>query len=290
MVNVVKASPKIGAEIQGVDVKNMDDATFRVVYQAFLDHIVIVIRGQQLNEEDFMDFSSRFGELKPHMTKKAHHPRYPNLMLMDNRIINMKTGEESKTASPLLVRIGNVWHTDTSYDYITAKATGMYAVNVPSVGGDTLFSNSYAAYEALPDALKEKLEGRSAAHIYGGRLKRQQERLEEENKNRAPAIHPLVPTHPETGRKSLYFNDGQIISILGMDQAESDATIADLAQRTGSRDGDYRHKWRRGDVVIWDNRCSIHCATGDYPANERRTNWRSTIMDVGCQQRAVKSA
>jgi taurine dioxygenase len=290
MAKIIKASPKIGAEIQGVDVKTMDDATFRVVYQAFLDHIVIVIRGQQLNEEDFMDFSSRFGELKPHMTKKAHHPRYPNLMLMDNRIINMKTGEESKTASPLLVRIGNVWHTDTSYDYITAKATGMYAVNVPSIGGDTLFSNSYAAYDALPDALKQKLEGRSATHIYGGRLKRQQERMADSERGRAPAIHPLVLTHPETGRKSLYFNDGQILSILGLEQSESDALIADLAQRTGSRDGDYRHQWQRGNVVIWDNRCSIHCATGDYPANERRTNWRSTIMDVGWQQKQAKTA
>ena len=290
MVNVVKAAPKIGAEIQGVNVKAMDEATFRIVYQAFLDHIVIVIRGQELNEEDFMNFSSRFGELKPHMTKKAHHPRYPDLMLMDNRIINMKTGEESTTASPLLVRIGNVWHTDTSYDYITAKATGMYAVNVPSVGGDTLFSNSYAAYDALPESLKQKLEGRSAAHLYGGRLKRQQERLEDSERGRAPAIHPLVPTHPETGRKSLYFNDGQIISIVGMEQAESDAIMADLAQRTGSRDGDYRHKWQRGDVVIWDNRCAIHCATGDYPANERRTNWRSTIMEFEWQQHAAKSA
>lgn len=290
MLNIIPASPKIGAEIQGVNIKAMDDATFAAVYQAFLDHIVIVIRGQNLSEEDFMAFSSHFGELKPHMTKKAHHPRFPNLMLMDNRIINMKTREETQTASPLLVRIGNVWHTDTSYDYITAKATGMYAVNVPSVGGDTLFSNSYAAYDALPDTLKQKLEGQSAAHIYGGRLKRQQERLEDSVRGRAPAVHPLVPTHPETGRKSLYFNDGQITHILGMDQAESDAIIADLAKRTASPDGDYRHQWQKGDVVIWDNRCSIHCATGDYPANERRTHWRSTIMDVDWRQQAAKTA
>lgn len=114
--------------------------------------------------------------------------------------------------------------------------------------------------------------------------------MEDAERGRAPAVHPLIPTHPETGRKSLYFNDGQIINILDMELAESDALIADLAQRTGSRDGDYRHQWQRGDVVIWDNRCSIHCATGDYPANERRTNWRSTIMEFGWQQQAAKSA
>ena len=166
----------------------------------------------------------------------------------------------------------------------------MYAINVPSIGGDTLFSNSYAAYDALPDALKQKLDNRSAAHIYGGRLKRQQDRMEDSERDRAPAVHPLIPTHPETGRKSLYFNDGQIISILGLDAAESEAIIADLAKRTASPDGDYRHKWQRGDVVIWDNRCSIHCATGDYPANERHTNWRSTIMEFDWQQQAAKTA
>ena len=161
----------------------------------------------------------------------------------------------------------------------------MYAVNVPSVGGDTLFTNCYAAYDALPKALKQKLAGRSATHIYGGRLKRQQDRLEDSERNRAPAVHPLVPTHPESGRKSLYFSDGQILNIRGLDQAESDTVIADLVQRTVSENGDCRHQWQRGDVVIWDNRCSIHCATGNYPANERRTNWRSTMMEFGWRRR-----
>jgi taurine dioxygenase len=162
----------------------------------------------------------------------------------------------------------------------------MYSVNVPSTGGDTLFSNSYAAYDALPAALKLKLENLSASYIYGGRLKRQQERLEDSVRGRPAAVHPLVQVHPETGRKSLYFNDGQIINVLGVDPAESDALIAELARRTSSVDGDYRHRWQRGDVVVWDNRCSIHCATGDYPVDERRTHWRSTIMEPGWEQLA----
>jgi len=290
MIEIRKVSPKIGAEIGGVDVRDLDDATFRAVYQAFLDHILIVVPGQDLTEQQFLDFSARFGELKAHITKKAHHPRHPFLLLMDNRIEDTRTGEETQSASPRLVRIGNVWHTDTSYDYITAKATGMYAVNVPSTGGDTLFSNSYLAWDTLPERLKKKLEGRSATYVYGGRLKRQQDRLEESEKGRPPAVHPLVQVHPETGRTSLYFNDGQITSIIGLDPAESDAVIAELAAHTASPDGDYRHKWRRGDVVIWDNRCSIHCATGDYPVNERRTNWRSTIMEFGWQQKQAQSA
>ena len=289
MMEVRCVSPKIGAEILGADVRSLDAGAFREIYQAFLDHIVIVIHGQRLNEQEFLDFSARFGELKVHITKKAQHPRYPNLMLMDNRILDTRKGEEANTA-PLLVKIGNVWHTDTSYDYIAAKATGMYAVNVPSTGGDTLFSNSYAAYDALPDALKLKLEGLSATYVYGGRLKRQQERMEDSERGRPAAVHPLTQVHPETGRKTLYFNDGQIISILGVDKAESDALIADLARRTASADGDYRHKWQPGDVVMWDNRCAIHCATGDYPAHERRTNWRTTIMEPGWQQQQARMA
>ena len=289
MIEVRRAAPKIGAEILGVDARSLDAAAFRAVYQAFLDHVVIVLRGQQLTEQKFLDFSARFGELKVHITKKAQHPRFPNLMLMDNRVLDTRKGEEAKTA-PLLVKIGNVWHTDTSYDYITAKATGMYAVNVPSTGGDTLFSNSYAAYEALPEALKRRLEDLSATYVYGGRLKRQQERLEDSERGRPPAVHPLIQVHPETGRKTLYFNDGQIIGIPGMEKADSDALIEDLAQRTASADGDYRHQWQRGDVVLWDNRCSIHCATGDYPVNERCTNWRTTIMKPGWQQQQVRMA
>ncbi|MCX7136215.1 MAG: TauD/TfdA family dioxygenase [Proteobacteria bacterium] len=289
MIEIRRASPRIGAEILGADARNLDAAAFGAVYRAFLDHIVIVLRGQRLTEQEFLDFSARFGELKVHITKKAQHPRFPNLMLMDNRVLDTRKGEEEKTA-PLLVKIGNVWHTDTSYDYITAKATGMYAVNVPSTGGDTLFSNSYAAYDTLPEDLQRRLAGLSATYIYGGRLKRQQERLEDSERGRPPAVHPLIQTHPETGRKSLYFNDGQIIGIVGLDNAESNALIEDLAQRTASTDGDYRHKWQPGDVVMWDNRCSIHCATGDYPLNERRTNWRATIMEPGWQQQQARMA
>ena len=290
MINISPATPKIGAEISGVDVRNLDDAAFRLIYRAFLDHIVIVVRGQNLTEQDFLDFSARFGELKPHITKKAHHPQYPDLLLMDNRILDTRRAEEATSAPALLVKLGAVWHTDTSYDYVTAKATGMYSVMVPSRGGDTLFSNSYAAYDALPPTLKRRIDGLSATYVYGGRLKRQQERLEDSERGRPAAVHPLVQVHPETGRKTLYFNDGQIMTVLGVNSQESDALIAELAQRTGSTDGDYRHKWQAGDVVLWDNRCSIHCATGDYPVNERRVNWRTTIMERGWKTQQARTA
>ncbi|MGZ5176144.1 MAG: TauD/TfdA dioxygenase family protein, partial [Burkholderiales bacterium] len=247
---------------------------------------VLVIRGQKLEPADFLGFAARFGELKPHLVKKSHHPHYPELMVMDNRIIDVKKNVEEANAPPLLVKLGAVWHTDLSYEYVTAKATGMHALAVPSTGGDTPFSNMYTAYETLSEKLKNKIEGLSASYKYGGRGKRQLERLEDADRDRAPALHPLVQVHPETGRKILYFNGGQVIDILGVDADESDVLIAQLKAHTESADGDYRHKWQAGDVVIWDNRCSIHTATGDYPVNERRTMWRTTVMNEGWQRRA----
>lgn len=290
MIEVRTLAPKIGAEIFIVDARKLDAAAFKVIYQAFLDHVLVLIRGQQLTESDFLEWSARFGELKPHIAKTAHHAQYPELMVMDNRILDVKKAMESATAPPLLVKLGAVWHTDLSYEYVAAKATAMHALAVPSTGGDTLFTNAYAAYESLPASLQQRIENLSGTYVYGGRLKRQQERLQEADRNRKPAVHQLVQVHPETGRKTLYFNDGQIIGIAGLAEAESEAIIAELRAHTESADGDYRHKWRAGDLVIWDNRCSIHCATGDYPVNERRTMWRTTIMEEGWQRREVLSA
>jgi taurine dioxygenase len=275
MLEIRRAAPRIGAEITGVDVRKLDDEAFKPIYQAFLDHIVIVVREQALEPEDFLAFSSRFGKLKPHLVKKAHHAEYPDLMVMDN-LATLDT-----SASPLLVKVGTVWHTDLSYEYVTAKATGMHAKAVPSTGGDTPFANMYAAYETLPADLKRRIDGLSATYKYGGRGKRQLDRLEAEDLDRKPAVHPLVQVHPETGRKILYFNGGQVLDIVGVRHAESEDIIARLKAHTESADGDYRHKWQVGDVVIWDNRCSIHTATGDYPVNERRTMWRTTIMEPG---------
>ena len=208
MLEIRRVAPKIGAEILGVDVRSLDEAAFRPIYQAFLDHIVIVIRKQSLEPADFLGFSARFGELKPHLVKKVSHAQYPELMVMDNRITDVKKNVEEASAPPLLVKLGAVWHTDLSYEYVTAKATGMHALAVPSTGGDTPFANMYTAYDTLSEELRKKVEGLSASYKYGGRGKRQLERLEEADRDRAPAVHPLVQVHEETGRKMLYFNGG----------------------------------------------------------------------------------
>ncbi|MCG8543236.1 MAG: TauD/TfdA family dioxygenase [Alphaproteobacteria bacterium] len=280
MPEVRPLSDRLGAEVAGVDLKSLDDDEFARIYDAFLQHIVLVFRDQDLTMEDFIAHGRRYGPLRPHIVQKSRHPVLPELMVMDNKIVDTKKGAEDNP-SVNLVKRGAVWHTDTSYDYVTAKATQLYARAIPSTGGDTLFSNAYAIYDRLPAALKDRIEGLSATYKYGGRLKREVQLLEEEDRVRPAAVHALVRVHPETGRKAIYFNPGQVMDIPGLDTAESEDLIATLTELVESPDGDFRHTWRVGDLVIWDNRCLVHAATGDYPPEERRVHWRTTMMEPG---------
>ena len=278
MLDVHPITQKLGAEVAGVDLKALGDDDFAQIHEAFLKHIVLVFRGQELEMEDFLAFGRRYGPLRPHIVQKSRHPVFPDLMLMDNKVVDTKIGAVDKP-SVNLVKRGAVWHTDTSYDYVTAKATQLYSRVIPSVGGDTLFASAYAVYDALPGRLKRLIEGRRATYKYGGRLRREVQLLEEDDRVRPAAVHDLVRIHPETGRKAVYFNPGQVMEIEGLDAAASDALIDELKGYMETPDGDYRHKWQVGDLVLWDNRCVIHAATGDYPPHERRVHWRCSIME-----------
>ncbi|HXI19919.1 MAG TPA: TauD/TfdA family dioxygenase, partial [Gemmatimonadales bacterium] len=158
------------------------------------------------------------------------------------------------------------------------KATQLYALAVPSRGGDTHFASMYAAHDALPPRLRERLEGRMGLFTYGGR-KKATALLNEEDRDWVPVRHPILRTHPETGRKALYFDPGKILAIEGLEPAESDALIEELTERMIQPEGCYTHHWKKGDVVIWDNRCSYHRAAGDYPPEEDRIHWRVSIKE-----------
>ena len=158
------------------------------------------------------------------------------------------------------------------------KATQLYSLAVPDTGGDTLFASGYAAYEAMPERLKHRLEGVLGAFTYGGR-RQNHALLNPEDRARKPAFHPIIRKHVETGRKSLYFDPGKILYIQDAEAAESDDLIDELTTLMIQPDANYRHKWRVGDVVIWDNRCSYHKAAGDYPPEQGRIHWRTSIKD-----------
>ena len=271
-MEIRRLGEQIGAEITGVDVRCMSDDEFRQIYDTWLAHNVIAVRGQSLELPDFLHYSRRFGSVHPHPSKSTRHPEFPEITLL-----GMNKFRADGTLDQAIYRRGaEGFHTDGAYDAIPFKATQLYAVAVPSRGGDTYFASMYAAYEALPAKLKQAIEGRRGAYVYGGR-RQSNALLNEADRHEKPVFHLLAATHPETGRKGLYFDPGKILYVEGVAASESDALIDELTGYMVQPQGQYRHQWRKGDIVIWDNRCSYHKAAGDYPPEEDRIHWRVSI-------------
>src|SRR3989449_5887764 len=220
MIQVHRLGKQIGAEIHGVDVRTLDDAGFAAIYRAWLDYNVLVVPGQQLEIQDFLRYSRRFGLVHPHPSKMTRHPEHPEITLLG---VN-KFAADGTLDQAIYRRGAEGWHTDGAYDQEPFKATQLYALAVPSTGGDTLFASMYAAYEALPERLKRRLDGRKGAFTYGGRRKATA-LLDEEDRDWTPVFHPIARAHPETGRTALYFDPGKIVRVEGLDEAESDALI-----------------------------------------------------------------
>lgn len=275
MPRIRPMGPFIGGEITGVDVKHLIDASFAPIYQAWLDYGVTVVRDQELEIPDFLQYSRRFGVINPHPSKSTRHPEYPEITMLGVG----KFRADGSLDKEIYGRGASGFHTDGAYDQIPFKATKLYALAIPSTGGDTHFSCMYMAYEALPARLKGLLEGRRGAFTYGGRAG-QNALLNPEDRHEPPALHPLIRTHSETGRRSLYFDPGKIVYIEGLEVTQSDEVIDELVERMIVPDAGYTHKWRVGDVVIWDNRCLVHKAAGDYPPEEDRIHWRVSIKEL----------
>jgi taurine dioxygenase len=232
------------------------------------------VRDQSLELADYLAYSRRFGTVLPHPAKSTRHPDCPEITLLG---VN-KYRADGTLDQDIYRRGAEGFHTDGSYEEVPYKATQLYALAIPSRGGDTHFSSAYALYDAIPQRLRERLEGKFGTFIYGGRSKRNA-LLEPEDRTVPPVRHPLIQAHPETGRKLLYFDQNKILTIEGVDRQESDAIIDELSGYMVEPPAQYRHKWRKGDIVIWDNRCSYHKAAGDYPPEEDRIHWRVSIKD-----------
>ena len=279
------AAPKIGAVISGVDLRTVSAEDFREIYQTWLECNVIAVRGQQFTKAEFLACSRRFGRVKAHRVLRTRDPEFPEVTLMG--VGGSKTAD--KGAAFILTR-GQTWHTDSAWDTEVCKATTLYGVEIPSYGGDTLFANMYTAYDALPQALRDRIENLQVEFAYGGRDRDGIELLEPEDQARPPAVHSLVRTHPETGRKSLYINPSHVIRILGIRDEENERLLPELYWYMLQPGAEYRHKWQAGDFVIWDNRCSVHCAAGGCPSDQRRVHWRSTVMEPIAEPHGATSA
>ena len=272
MLRIERLAEQVGAEVTGVDVRKLDDATFEKMYRAWLGANVLIVRDQDLTMGEFVQYSRRFGVVEEHPAKLTAHEEYPEVLVM-----GVNKFKPDGTLDMAIYRRGaEGWHTDGSYNAQPYKGTQLYAVAIPSRGGDTFFASTYAAYDAMPEGLRRRIAGLRGAYVYGGRRKAQS-LLKEEDRNRPPVFHAFVKTHPETRRKVLYFDPNKLLYVEGLPESESDALIAELKGYMVQPGAQYCHKWRKGDIVIWDNRCSYHRAAGDYPPEEDRIHWRVSI-------------
>lgn len=268
-IQVNPLSTALGAEIVGVDAgRPVDDASFATILDAWHRYLVIVLRGQTLDEESQVRFAERFGELSPIHT--SHHSSTNRAVMY---IGNLKKDGRMIGALPL----GEMhFHSDQCYQERPALGTMLYSIEVPSEGGDTLFANGYKAYEALPAEVKERVRGLEALNVYdydGGVV----ERSNMVSPERGIAFaHPVVRTHPATGRKSLYVNRLMTHHIEGLPPEESERLLALMFDAIERPENVYEHRWRVGDLLLWDNRCTLH-ARRDFDPNARRWMRRVTI-------------
>ena len=257
-----------GAEVTGLDFRTPIDADARTALNdAFVEHHVLVMRDQEFSPDDFKVAVQVFGELQPHDKKEHHVPGFPDVSYVSN--------DEFVNGRRIIP--GETFHTDHSNHPRPPKATTLFAVELPSSGGDTQYVNMHDAYDDLPEATKRKIDDLKAVHAYLSKYSpRPLGYLSEDSAKKLPppGVHPLVRTHPENGRKALFLNPVRMESILGMEDADALKLIDELMAHATQKKYEYRHKWRHGDWVLWDNRSVMHQANPDYDMNERRLLYR----------------
>jgi len=283
-IPVRKCDAALGAEIVFDLSRAIDERTFAELEGIFHDNIVVFFRDQHLTNEQHIAFSRRLGELEIHIVKKYLLPEDPEILLVSN--IKNDAGEHIGLADA-----GFTWHSDTSYRKNPSRCSLLYAKEIPHRDGkplgDTVFANCIAAYEALPDAMKRRLAGTKAIHRYSMRRRvdnSPRPKLTAAQLAETPDIaHPIVRSHPYTGRKALYVTAGECIGIVlrdGAQMPEDEALdmIAELDAHCVRPEFCYRHSWRIGDLVMWDNASAMHLAICDYTLPERRLMHRTTVI------------
>lgn len=259
---IKRVSPAIGAEVIGLDIsKHLDDDVIAELRSAWLEHLVLFFRGQALEPADQMGFAKRFGEPDLYPMVKGL-PDFPEITPV------LKKEDET-------VNFGGLWHSDTSYLETPPMAAMLYAIEIPPVGGDTMWSNMYAAYDALSDGLKETLDGLTgvSSSAKADVTKTREDRVAEAGTDHAvtglEAHHPVIRTHPETGRKGLYVNSGHTVRFDGWTEEESAPLLSFLFDHLHSDEFVCRFQWSKGALAFWDNRVTQHYPLNDYHGYRR---------------------
>jgi len=275
LIDIRPLTPKLGAEVIGVDLANeIDPPLFRGVYDAFLRHQVLLFNTGELSPARQVAFARHFGEVQVHVMNQYHADGFPELYRLSNLDEHGRPNGRHPDKGTL------AWHTDGSWKPITGQATIIYGEVVPDVGGETHFCDMYGGYERLDNTWKARIANLRAVHnLDFSRTRRHGEDPMTEAQKRAtpPVDHPIVRTHPETGRKCIFLGD-HAEYVLGMPYDEGRALIEELNQLAVHDDLTYEHRWRPGQLIAWDNRCLMHRATDYDPATQRRVVRRCTIL------------
>jgi len=268
-------TPKLGASVRGVEIaRDLTDEVFADIYRAFLRHQVLVFEPQDLPSAAQVAFARRFGEVQVHVMKQYHADGHPELYRLSNLDENGKPNGRHPDKGTL------VWHTDGSWARVTGQATIIYGEVVPEIGGETQFADMYGAYERLSPEWKRRLATMRAVHnLDFSRTRRHGEDLmtEAQKRERPPMDHPIVRTHPETGRKCVYLGD-HAEWIVGMPYDKGRALIEEINAMIIHPDLVYEHHWTKGELLLWDNRCVLHRATSFDLATQGRVVRRCTVL------------
>jgi taurine dioxygenase len=268
MIEVIPLSAHVGAEIRGIDLtQDIDAVAAELLREAWLNHLVLVVRGQVLSADDQKRFAMLFGDIQPPRSRPGQRDPNDPVMWIGNALIDGKIGE--------LPEGDMQFHADQCYYETPAKGAVLYGIEIPSQGGNTLFANTYAGYESLSADLRGKAEKLQVQFLYD--YEKNANRKAPTNWTDAPRYtHPAVIVHPETKRRALFVNRLMADQIVGMERAESDALIEVLCDANERPQHIYEHVWRVNDLLLWDNRCTLHART-DFDPSERRVLRRMAI-------------
>ena len=274
-LDVCPISAALGAEIRGVDLSRPLNSSLReALYDAFLEYGLLVFPDQQIDDDQHVAFARHWGRLQVHVLNQYQHEKNPEIFVLTN--LTPEGSPKGENPDPGAA----IWHTDGSWSRERGLATMLYSMAVPKSGGDTLFCNMYRAYDALPAMLKSELESRRAVHDlnYSRQLSGAKKQMTREQRRKAPPVdHEIIRVHPDTGRKTLYLGE-HASHIEGMPVDRARALIAELNSIATQPGNVYTHRWQVGQMVIWDNRCLMHKATGFDFMNDIRVVRRTTTV------------
>ena len=276
-IEINRVSPALGAEILNVDLReDLSDETIAEIRTALVENSLVLIRDQDITPEQHVAFSRRFGKQEIHVLTEYLLPDLPEILVLSNLKKNGKMVGRGG--------VGEYWHSDLQYMAKPSLGSIMHAFEVPEIGGDTMFANQFAAYDALSDGMKDLLDGLRVVHDFAkarynsNKVGFAQPYSDEAMKKTPPVAHPAIRTHPETGRKALYVSPGFSLNFVGMTKEESRPLLEFLYEHAINPRFIYRHNWRANDIVFWDNRSLMHYAVQDYDhAVDRRHMHRTTI-------------